>query len=250
MEQLLLKNGFYLDRRGGKHPIYTDGKTRIILPSGKSPNWRLGAALRSSIRRALEARTAQESGVPEALPEPIILEDLAETKVEGKVSSRRSRYEVVSRICEAVKKVKLPPSDTGRSTPLLPFLEEAGVSHSSFYNTVTSLRLHNDLTELFELQEAFSGIGVQCQPLNLAIADLERQTMPENMPQKELRRPQVEAVSPPRAATVLQSFDSPLEAPTLTRNQKACMEVCNVLLRLSPSERSAVLTAVDQFFNL
>jgi hypothetical protein len=54
--RLMLKaSGFELKRRN-KHPIYHDGFTQIVLPSGNGMDWRMKKWLQIQIKKAVEIR--------------------------------------------------------------------------------------------------------------------------------------------------------------------------------------------------
>ena len=52
---LILKNGFYL-KRNGRHAIYHDGRTRLVVPRGGTIDYRLSKSIRLEIKRAVLMR--------------------------------------------------------------------------------------------------------------------------------------------------------------------------------------------------
>jgi hypothetical protein len=55
LERFLKESGFKLIRQN-KHPIYSDGISRITLPNGRGFDGRLGKLITIQIRRAIERR--------------------------------------------------------------------------------------------------------------------------------------------------------------------------------------------------
>lgn len=278
LHRFLESNGFAFHREGAKHKIYRNAQNKqITVPRHRT--------FRGSTVRIIEKYVREAQGIQRPSDIAAVVEDSLDVPesacedVAGDENTTRlppSLYEVYKDFVHFCEENSHRPGEFN----IRDILIQNGHQLPDWNSLVNTAKEHQDISVLFDLQDALDSMKIMSHGLSSAIAEIEKQTAPvaketrmHDEPQEDFqaakivahgeRYPYTPHTPKPRTAPVIApvqrkeysmepqpAAQPPAPATNLSPRQQAYLDIVNIVSRLEKPDAKLVLQLVEGFVEM
>jgi predicted RNA binding protein YcfA (HicA-like mRNA interferase family) len=179
VHKMLERNGFTFHREGGKHAIYKYGDRKITIPRGRTIKYTTSRIIEKFVREtvAMNKGNLAVVGKNEFTDNDLDIPISACDELAGEAnytSLPPSHYQVFRDfllVCEE-------KSDQAGELNIRDILIQNGYQLADWNSLVATARENQDISVLFDLQDAVDAMKIPSHSLKIAIAEIEKNTAP------------------------------------------------------------------------